>query len=309
MGIELFVLDDGWFGKRNDDKTSLGDWTVNKKKLPNGLKGLSAKIKKMGLDFGIWVEPEMISIDSDLYRSHPQWMVKTPKREASPGRFQFLLDLSNPEVCDYVYESMRSVFTSAEISYVKWDMNRNFSDIYSNYLPVEQQKEFAHRYVMSLYDILDKLTKEFPHILFESCASGGGRFDLAMFSYMPQIWTSDDTDSLERLHIQYGSSMLAPTSVMGAHVSAVPNHQVLRNTPIESRFNTAAFGILGYELDLTKLTNFEKKAIRKQIEFYKENREILQFGKFYRLQDPDNNNFCLWMIVSREPCLPYGGKI
>lgn len=300
LGIELFVLDDGWFGCRNSDKSSLGDWTVNRKKLPGGIEGLAGKIQKLGMDFGIWVEPEMISIDSDLYRKHPEWKVKTPRREASPGRFQYLLDLSNPDVCDFIYTSMVDLFKSADISYVKWDMNRNFSDLYSSHLPQEKQKEFAHRYVLGLYQILRKLTDEFPDILFESCASGGSRFDLAMFYYMPQIWTSDNTDAVERLHIQQGSTLFAPPSVLGAHVSAVPNHQVLRITPIESRFNTAAFGILGYELDLTKLSKFEKKVIKKQISFYKKYRKLLQFGDFNRIQNPAENSICLWSVVSRE---------
>ena len=300
LGVELFVLDDGWFGKRDNDRSSLGDWSVNLKKLPGGIKGLAEKINKIGLDFGIWVEPEMISIDSDLYRKHPQWMVRTPLRDPSPARFQYLLDLSDPEVCDYIYNSMKNLFSSASISYVKWDMNRNFSDIYSSYLPVDKQMEFAHLYVLGLYEILEKLTSDFPHILFESCASGGNRFDLAMFYYMPQVWTSDNTDSVERLHIQYGSSLFAPSSVMGAHVSAVPNHQVLRNTPIESRFNTAAFGLLGYELDLTKLTNFEKKVIAKQVIFYKKYRQTLQFGDLYRIKSPELQEYCLWMTVSKD---------
>ncbi len=300
LGMELFVLDDGWFGKRNSDKTSLGDWTVNKKKLSGGIKGLSEKIKKLGMDFGIWVEPEMISIDSELYRNHPEWKVKTPRRDASPGRFQYLLDLSNPDVCDFIYTSMRDLFKSADISYVKWDMNRNFSDIYSSYLPKARQKEFAHRYVLGLYEVMEKLTEEFPDFLFESCASGGSRFDLAMFYYMPQIWTSDNTDAVERLHIQQGSSLFAPPSVMGAHVSAVPNHQLMRNTPIESRFNTAAFGLLGYELDLTKLSQFDKAVIKKQISFYKKYRKILQFGDFYRIQNPADNSICVWSVVSPD---------
>lgn len=300
LGIELFVLDDGWFGKRNNDKSSLGDWFVNKEKLPDGIDGLARKIKNLAMDFGIWVEPEMISLDSELYKKHPDWMVKTPDREASPARHQYVLDLSNKEVCSYIYKSMRDLFNSADISYVKWDMNRNLSDVYSPCLPGEQQKEFSHRYVLGLYAILEKLTREFPEILFESCASGGSRFDMAMFYYMPQIWTSDNTDSVERLHIQYGSSMVAPTSVMGSHVSAVPNHQVLRTTPLESRFNTAVFGLLGYELDLTQLSNLEKKVIKKQIEFYKEYRQLLQFGNFYRIQNPSENSICLWMIVSPE---------
>jgi len=300
VGIELFVLDDGWFGKRNSDRNSLGDWTVNKKKLPDGIKGLADKIKKIGMDFGIWVEPEMISIDSDLYRKHPEWMVRTPLRDPSPGRFQYLLDLSSKEVCQYIYQSMHDLFSSADITYVKWDMNRNFSDIYSRSLPGEKQKEFSHRYVLGLYGILERLTAEFPHILFESCASGGSRFDLGMFYYMPQIWTSDNTDSIERLHIQYGSSLLAPPSVMGAHVSAVPNHQILRNTPLESRFNTAVFGLLGYELDISKLSDYEKKVIKEQILFYKQNRKLLQFGEFSRIQNPKDNSICLWMVVSLE---------
>ncbi|WP_210411560.1 alpha-galactosidase [Oceanispirochaeta crateris] len=300
LGMELFVLDDGWFGKREDDHSSLGDWTVNLKKLPGGLKGLGDKIKKTGLDFGIWVEPEMISIESELYKQHPEWMIQCPMREPSPARNQFILDLANPLVCEYICESMKSLFSSADISYVKWDMNRNFSDIYSHSLKPEQQKEFSHRYVLGLYGILKELTEQFPHILFESCASGGNRFDLAMFCFMPQIWTSDNTDAMERLHIQSGSSLFAPTSVMGAHVSAVPNHQVLRNTPIESRFNTAAFGLLGYELDLSKITNFEKKVIKKQIAFYKEHRKLLQFGTFYRIKAPSDRGTSLWMIVSED---------
>lgn len=300
LGIELFVLDDGWFGNRNSDKSSLGDWTVNKNKLPGGIKGLSEKIKKLGMDFGIWIEPEMISIDSELYRNHPEWKVKTPRRDASPGRFQYLLDLSNPEVCDFIYTTMSNLFNSADITYVKWDMNRNFSDIFSSYLPGEKQKEFAHRYVLGLYEVMGKLTDDFPDILFESCASGGSRFDLAMFYYMPQVWTSDDTDAVERLHIQQGSSLFAPPSVIGAHVSAVPNHQLMRNTPLESRFNTAAFGLLGYELDLTKLTSFDKKVIEKQITFYKKYRKILQFGDFYRIQNPADNSICVWSVVSPE---------
>jgi len=300
LGMELFVLDDGWFGKRQDDRSSLGDWTVNYKKLPGGIKGLADKIKKTGLDFGIWVEPEMISKDSDLFRSHPDWLVHSPGRAPSPGRFQFLLDLANKDVCDYIYNSMRDLFNSADISYVKWDMNRNFSDVFSPVLSPESQKEFSHRYILGLYGILERLTKEFPEILFESCASGGSRFDLAMFSYMPQIWTSDNTDAVERLHIQTGSSFLVPTSVMGAHVSAMPNHQVLRNTPIESRFNTAAFGLLGYELDLTKLNNFEKKVIRRQIKFYKKYRKLLQFGDFFRIENPTGNEKCLWLIISKD---------
>lgn len=300
VGVELFVLDDGWFGKRNDDKSSLGDWYVNKKKLPSGIHGLSKKIRKKGLDFGIWVEPEMISVDSELYRNRPEWLMKSPEREPSPGRFQFLLDLTNQEVCDYLIKVLSELFSSAEISYVKWDMNRSFSDQFSKILPSIQQQETAHRYVLGLYYILESLTNKFPDILFESCSSGGGRFDPAMMAFMPQVWTSDNTDAQERVSIQKGSSFWAPQSVMGAHVSAVPNHQVLRWSCIESRFNTAAFGLLGYELDFSKLTPEEKRIAKKQIDFYKEHREILQFGTFKRIELDSTGNKTAWTVISKD---------
>ncbi|MDC7231884.1 MAG: alpha-galactosidase [Spirochaetales bacterium] len=299
-GVELFVLDDGWFGKRNDDTTSLGDWFVDTKKLPGGLEGLQKKIKKAGLDFGLWVEPEMISEQSELYKAHPEWLVRSPRQTPSPGRNQFLLDLTNKEVRDYLIQVLGDVFSSAEISYVKWDMNRNFSDCFSSSLPADRQEEFAHRYVLGLYEILRALTEAFPKILFESCASGGNRFDLGMLCYMPQTWTSDDTDAVERLPIQYGTSFFAPPSTMGAHVSAVPNHQVLRETSLESRFNTAAFGVLGYELDMTKGSQFDKKVIRKQIKFYKAHRALFQFGEFRRIQGGPDSNEYLWMVISKE---------
>jgi alpha-galactosidase len=299
-GIELFVLDDGWFGKRNDDTTSLGDWFVDKKKLPNGLKGLQEKIKKTGMDFGLWVEPEMISENSDLYRAHPEWMVRSPRQTPAPGRNQFLLDLTNKEVRDYLIKTLSDVFSSADISYIKWDMNREFSDCFSNSLPAEQQEEFAHRYVLGLYEILQALNDVFPEILFESCASGGNRYDLGMLCYMPQTWTSDNTDAVERLPIQYGTSFYAPPSTIAAHVSAVPNHQVLRETSLESRFNTAAFGVLGYELDLTKGSNFDKKVIKKQVKFYKNHRALFQFGDFYRIKGGSDVNEYLWMVISKD---------
>lgn len=299
-GIELFVLDDGWFGKRNDDSSSLGDWYVDRKKLPGGIKGLQKKIKKAGMNFGLWVEPEMISENSDLYRAHPEWMVRSPRQTPSPGRNQFLLDLTNIEVREYLVKTLSEVFSSADINYIKWDMNRNFSDCFSNILPAERQQEFAHRYTLGLYEILQTLTDAFPKILFESCASGGNRFDLGMLCYMPQTWTSDNTDAVERLAIQYGTSFYAPPSSIAAHVSAVPNHQVLRETSLESRFNTAAFGVLGYELDLTKASNFDKKVIKKQIEFYKNHRSLFQFGDFYRIKGGKNENEYLWMVMSKE---------
>lgn len=301
LGIELFVLDDGWFGgKRDDDKASLGDWFEDKKKLPGGLERLSRKIHAMGLQFGLWVEPEMINADSNLYREHPEWVIKTPNRPASEGRNQFVLDLANPEVVDFLFETFSDVFRRAELQYVKWDNNRNMSDMFSNALPAEAQQEHGHRYILGLYSLMKRLKSEFPEVLFESCASGGNRFDLGMLYYMPQTWTSDNTDAVERISIQYGTSMLYPPSSMGAHVSAIPSHQVLRNTPLETRFNVAAFGLLGYELDLTKLSNFDKKAIKQQIEFYKEHRMLFQFGDFYRLKSPFEDNQPMWMVVSQD---------
>lgn len=298
LGIELFVLDDGWFGNRNDDTTSLGDWYENIKKLPNGLEGLSRKIKEIGLDFGLWVEPEMVSVDSELYRKHPDWVIQYPHRPPSFGRNQLILDLANPAVTDYLFDTLKDIFTRAKVSYVKWDMNRNFSDHYSKNLPKESQRELHHRYILGLYRLLDRLKKEFPHILFESCSSGGNRFDLGMLYYMPQTWTSDNTDAVERLSIQYGTSLIYPPSTMCAHVNGSISHQVLRVTPVETRFNTAAFGLLGFSLDVTKLSNFDKNAIKAQIQFYKEHRKLLQFGDFYRLKSPFDSNNCIWMVVS-----------
>ena len=312
LGIELFVLDDGWFGNRNDDKRGLGDWSVNKKKLPGGLLALASKITALGMQFGIWVEPEMVNQDSDLYREHPDWAVRTPGREPSLGRNQLMLDLCRPEVRRHLVEAMSEVFSSADISYVKWDMNRNLSDMYSDSLPARRQGEFCHRYVLGLYEILGELTRRFPDILFESCASGGNRFDLGMLCYMPQVWTSDNTDAYTRLSIQSSTSYGYPQSVMCAHVSASPNMQSLRATGIETRFNVAAFGLLGYELDLTLLSAFDKKVIKEQIVFYKTHRSLLQFGCFSRLRPPldpgsdvgtggsPNNPKTLWQVRSED---------
>lgn len=300
LGIELFVLDDGWFKGRNDDRSSLGDWVTDRKKLPGGLGNLSDKISSLGMSFGIWVEPEMISPDSDLYRAHPDWAVAIPGVVPSLGRNQLLLDLTNPEVINHLFECLSDVFKSADITYVKWDMNRNFSDIHSNHLDRSNARSFAHRYVLGLYRLLQMLCDRFPEILFESCSSGGNRYDMGMLFYMPQTWTSDNTDAVERVEIQYGTSMVFPLSTMGAHVSGRPSHQVLRSTPIETRFNVAAFGLLGYELDLTKLSPFDKKVIKKQIAFYKQHRALLQYGRFYRHESPFKENCTSWSVVSDD---------
>lgn len=296
-GIELFVVDDGWFGERNDDARSLGDWDANQKKLPNGLDGLCKKIKAIGLDFGIWVEPEMVNTQSNLYKAHPDWTIAIPNKPHSEGRNQRILDLTNPEVREYIIEKMTEVFSSAEITYVKWDMNRIFSDVYSPYLPHDRQGEVAHRYVCGLYEIMDTLTKRFPQILFEGCASGGNRFDLGILSYFPQIWASDNTDALERAKIQEGYSYGYPLNTVAAHISASPNHQTLRNMPLNTRFNVAAFGILGYEFDFRDLSRDELNEIKAQIELYKKWRDVLQNGDFYRIR---NGNLHEWTCVLND---------
>ena len=289
-GVELFVMDDGWFGERNDDTSSLGDWTPNEKKLPGGIREIADKIKALGLDFGIWVEPEMVNVKSRLYEKHPEWVVDIPEKPHSEGRNQRILDLSNTEVQDYIIEQMSNIFSSADISYVKWDMNRIFSDYYSKNLPPERQGEMAHRYVCGLYHCMRELTKRFPDILFEGCSAGGNRFDLGILCYFPQIWASDNTDALCRTQIQYNYSYGYPLSCISAHVSASPNHQTLRNMPLETRFAVAAFGNLGYEFNLCDLPKDEFMAVKAQIELYKKWREVIQYGTFYRRECFDNRN-------------------
>lgn len=290
LGIELFVLDDGWFGNRNDDTAGLGDWTVNRKKIPLGIDGLAKKINKIGLDFGIWVEPEMVNPDSELYRNHPDWVIKHPNYTPSLGRNQLILDLTNQDVINYIIQTMTSLIEQANIKYVKWDMNRNFTDIYSNTLDQHSQGKTLHKYQLGLYKILDTLTNRFPEVLFESCASGGNRFDMALLQYMPQTWTSDNTDGYVRQLIQNGTSYCYPLCTMGAHVSDSPSAQVVRKTPLETRFNISAFGLLGYEFDLRTLTPFQTKVIKQQILFYKQHRRLFQFGEFYRIKSPFTTN-------------------
>jgi len=311
VGAELFVMDDGWFGKRDSDNCSLGDWVVNTKKLPGGVERLSKKVVDLGLMFGIWVEPEMVNEDSDLYRAHPEWAVRHPNRSHGEGRNQMLLDLSREDVQDYLIDAMTKVFSSGQITYVKWDMNRNFSDMYSVSLPADRQGEFLHRYMMGLYRVMGALVERFPHILFEGCASGGNRFDLGILSYMPQIWASDNSDAICRCYIQNGYSYGYPQSVLGAHVSACPNHQTLRNTPLDTRFAVAAMGMLGYECNLCEMSKEELTIIAEQIATYKKWRDVIFTGQFYRLGGhlmgdtlqtdmPDSTNVVEWSIVSPD---------
>ena len=296
-GVELFVLDDGWFGDRNSDTAGLGDYDVNLKKLPNGLTGLAEKINKMGMRFGLWFEPESVNTDSKLYRAHPDWALTPPVGEPCLGRNQLLLDLTRQEVRDYIVDSVGGILDSASIDYVKWDMNRHISDAYSAQLA--NQGEFYHRYIMGLYEILGRILEPRPHILLESCSSGGNRFDLGMLCYSPQVWSSDDTDPIERLAIQNGLSYLYPQSTMGAHVSAAPHQQTLRDTPLSTRFNVSAFGVLGYELELKFLNHVEMGEVREQIAFYKKYRRTLQFGEFFRF-DERKDNKVHWQVSSPD---------
>ncbi len=300
LGIELFVLDDGWFKGRNSDLTSLGDWVVDKEKLPNGLSSLAKYVNDLGMEFGLWFEPEMISEDSDLYRSHPDWYIHVPNRTPTISRNQLVLDLSRKEICDYLIKTVSEILSNANITYVKWDMNRNITDIWSPSLPYDRQGEFSHRYMLGLYYIMEKITSAFPNILFESCSGGGGRFDAGILYYMPQTWTSDNTDAICRLKIQYGTSLVYPPITMGSHLSASPNHQVGRVTPIETRGHVAMSGNFGYELDLTKLTEEEKNIIKSQISLYKEIRQVIQFGDFYRVLSPFECNEAAWNFVSKD---------
>lgn len=299
-GVELFVLDDGWFGGRRNEHAGLGDWIPNPDLLPHGIAGLSQKIEELGMKFGIWFEPEMINKDSDLYRAHPDWMLQTPQRNASHGRYQFVLDFSRKEVVDHIYQMMAKILDESHISYIKWDMNRSITECYSAILPADRQGEVFHRYILGVYDLYERLTSQFPEVLFESCASGGARFDPGMLYYAPQCWTSDDTDAIERLKIQYGTSYCYPISSMGSHVSVTPNHQLARTTPLHTRANVAYFGTFGYELDLNKLTKEEQSEVKEQIIFMKKYRQLIQFGTFYRLSSPFESNITMWMVVSGD---------
>ena len=300
LGIDMMVLDDGWFGKRDDDCSGLGDWFVNEKKLNGGLKALVEKINAMGMKFGLWFEPEMVSEDSDLYRNHPDWAIQIPGRKPMRSRYQLVLDMSNPEVVDYLYGVMSAILRENHIEYVKWDMNRSISDWYTATLSRGHQMEMPHRYVLGLYELLEKLTSEFPDVLFEGCSGGGGRFDAGMMYYCPQIWCSDDTDAHERTFIQYGTSFFYPTSTVGSHVSAVPNHQTGRITSIETRGVVAMAGSFGYELDLNQLSEEEKAVVAKQVTHYKEYQSLIYNGDYYRLANPFEDGMSAWSWISED---------
>ena len=302
LGIEMFVLDDGWFGHRDDDKSSLGDWFVDQKKFSNGISGFADRVHDKGMKFGLWFEPEMISIDSKLYEKHPDWMIATPGRQGTPARNQFVLDMTRQEVIDYLFEHMSAIIKQTKLDYIKWDMNRNITEMYGAKLPADQQLEFPHRYILGVYQLYARLTEAFPKVLFESCASGGGRFDLGMMYYAPQAWCSDDTDAVERIKIQDGTSYGYTQNMWGAHVSAVPNDQVGRLTSLDTRAAVAYFGDFGYELDITKMAADELATIKKQVAFYKQYRHLFQFGKFYRLDNPDTNNDNVygWQVVNED---------
>ncbi len=299
LGIEMLVMDDGWFGNRNDDRTSLGDWFVNKNRLPNGLESLSRAINETGMKFGIWMEPEMISEDSELYRAHPDWVLCVPTRGKSIGRHQLILDIINPEVKSYVIDIVCEVVRKANAAYLKWDMNRYLSEAFSATLSADNQGEAYHRYCLALYEILEAITTRHPNLLIEHCSGGGGRFDCGMLYYSPQVWTSDDTDAGERIKIQFGTSVAFPITSMGSHVSAVPNHQTARVSPLKARADVAFGGTFGYELDINKLTDNEREEIREQCAFYKEHYNLFNYGDFYRIAY-EEEKFAAWCFASPD---------
>lgn len=300
LGIDTFVLDDGWFGKRDDDTTGLGDWFVNEKKLEGGLKTVIDRCKKNGLKFGLWFEPEMVCKDSDLYRAHPEWAIHKEGVPLAESRNQLVLDFSRKEVVDHVFAVMSKVLEENDISYVKWDMNRNITENYSASLPADRQGELHHRYILGVYDLAERLTSSFPHIFFEGCASGGARFDAGMLYYFPQIWTSDNTDGYERAKIQWGTSICYPASAMSCHVSACPNHQTRRTTPFATRGAVASLGAFGYELDLSKLGAEEKELVKGQTEAYYKTAELVLSGDLYRLINPFTEDYFCEMLVSKD---------
>lgn len=301
VGIEMLVMDDGWFGHRNADNSSLGDWIVNENKIKGGLKYLVDEINKLGLEFGIWFEPEMISPDSDLYKAHPDWCIHIEGRTPALCREQYVLDLTRQEVVDYVYSCLKNILLSANITYVKWDMNRQITDLGSSVIKPERHGEIFHRYVLAVYDLMDRLTRDFPNLLLENCSGGGARFDPGMLYYSPQIWCSDDTDAIERLKIQEGTALVYPLSTMGAHVSDCPNHTVGRTTPFKTRGYVALSGTFGYELDITKISEEDRNMIPEQIKMYHKFNDLVRKGDYYRIANySENNSFDCWSVVSKD---------
>lgn len=300
LGFDLFVLDDGWFGKRDSDNGSLGNWTTDLDKIPQGIRSLASNIQAMGIHFGLWFEPEMLSVDTPVYQAHPEWIIGHPNKNISHGRNQFVLDFSNPDVVANIFEQMSQILGSAEIDYIKWDMNRYISEPFSNFLKKHQQGELFHRYILGVYDLLDRIRKAFPAVFIETCAGGGGRYDPAMLFYANQNWISDDTDAIERLKIQYGASMVYPISTMGSHVSEIPNHQVGRITSLKMRKDVALFGTFGYELDIMKLSDADREEVRQQINQFNQYQSLLHHGDFYRLNSPFEAGLTAWMVVSKD---------
>ena len=300
LGIELFVLDDGWFGKRDEDISGLGDWIENTEKLKDGLQGIADYVHQKNMSFGLWFEPEMVNADSNLFREHPDYALQTPGRGMSTSRDQYVLDFSRQEVRAEITKQMRAILDTIDIDYIKWDMNRHLTEVHSSTAGAAHQGEIFHRYVLGLYEMLEELTTEYDHILWEGCSGGGGRFDAGFLHYMPQSWTSDNTDAIERLDIQYGTSLLYPISSMGAHVSAVPNHQTYRETGLEIRGDVAMSGIFAYELNLQDMSQTEKTVVLEQVAFYKIHRKLLQYVKFYRLLSPFESNQTAWIFVNDD---------
>lgn len=301
LGIEMLVMDDGWFGHRDSDNSSLGDWFVYEKKINGGLKHLVDEVNKLGMKFGIWFEPEMISPDSELYKQHPDWAIQVKGRYMTQSRQQYVLDYSNKEVRDCIYGQMKKILDSANIEYIKWDMNRQLTEVGSTTLPAERQRELWHRYVLGVYDVMNRLTTDYPHLLLENCSGGGARFDAGMLYYSPQIWTSDDTDAIERLKIQHGTSICYPASAMGAHVSDCPNHTVGRTTPFSTRGNVAMVGTFGYELDVTRIPEADRNMIPSQVEEFKKYNPLVRTGDQYRIGNVfEDNMWDAWMFVAKD---------
>lgn len=311
LGIEMFVLDDGWFGHRDNDTSSLGDWFTDTRKFPNGLNKFAKYVHSKKLLFGLWLEPEMISIDSDLFKKHPDYRLELPNREPSPSRSQYVLDLGRHEVREAVLQQLHELLNQGFVDYIKWDMNRHISDIFSIELPCDRQGEVLHRYILGLYKMLEELVTTYPNILWESCSGGGGRMDTGLAYYMPQTWTSDNTDAIARLKIQYGTSFFYPTSLFTSHISAIPNHQTGRITSLKMREDVAMSSVFGYEFDLTTLSEFEKEQVKQQTTDYKEIRHLVQYGEFIRLKSPFDNNECTWMFVDEDKteCLVFNFQV